>query len=375
METPADTTLRHRPAARNAEYANDPPADAHARGSGAEDGASESQHDPLPDLAPEPEKPPTEEKQCRICLGGEEEVPEQGRLIRPCRCKGTIRYVHVGCLNTWRATSASTSAYWACPQCGFRYAFARTRAVGLASSPYVLGAATVSLFLLIAFLASFLASHLVPKFDIYDTHSDAFYSIFSYPSVRDFQEFLQVAMDIVAPVTEDGYGGAWESTKRAFTSASRGRSPKKPPRAAKKEPPAPPGFFLRIAQRLMLGTSLVGSLSFFQFLLSYSVLGIIRVFRVERGRTGRGNTTKGIGALLVLIFLAIGVARAFRQTYRLTKTIAHYLLKKTEAAIVDVAEEEDEDEVRPPLLDRVRQAAARWGASWLANARQMGNWR
>lgn len=30
-------------------------------------------------------------RQCRICLGGVEEEPELGRLIRPCRCKGSIR--------------------------------------------------------------------------------------------------------------------------------------------------------------------------------------------------------------------------------------------------------------------------------------------
>jgi len=345
-----DATLRHRFAAPDSEHEKD---------------------------RTEAEKPATEEKQCRICLGGEEEVPEQGRLIRPCRCKGTIRYVHVDCLNKWRTTSASTSAYWACPQCGFRYAFARTRAVGLASSPYVLGTATVSLFLLIAFLFSFVASYLMPKLDLSATHADDFYfsSTFTYPSIRDFQEFIQVAVDIVTPASfaeNDGsYSAAWESTKRAFSSASRARNPKKSAPAAKKEPPAPPGLFLRLVHRLMLGTSLVGSLSFFQFLLSYSVLGLVRIFRVERGRAGRGNTTKGIGALLVLIFLAIGVARAFFQMYRLTKAIAHHLLKKAEAVIVDVGPDE---EAKPPLLDRMRQTVMGWGAGWLANARQMGNW-
>lgn len=30
----------------------------------------------------------SEEKQCRICLDGED--PELGRLIRPCLCKGSV---------------------------------------------------------------------------------------------------------------------------------------------------------------------------------------------------------------------------------------------------------------------------------------------
>lgn len=37
-----------------------------------------------------------EEKQCRICLDGED--PDLGRLIRPCLCKGSIS---VSRNNTW----------------------------------------------------------------------------------------------------------------------------------------------------------------------------------------------------------------------------------------------------------------------------------
>lgn len=50
-------------------------------------------------MAPEPEVPPPPpppaqpeepagEKQCRICLDGDD--PELGRLIRPCLCKGSV---------------------------------------------------------------------------------------------------------------------------------------------------------------------------------------------------------------------------------------------------------------------------------------------
>jgi hypothetical protein len=31
------------------------------------------------------------DKQCRICLGGEEDEPELGRLISPCMCDGSMR--------------------------------------------------------------------------------------------------------------------------------------------------------------------------------------------------------------------------------------------------------------------------------------------
>lgn len=40
---------------------------------------------------------------CRICLleGPGDEESENDPLIRPCRCKGTIEYVHLGCLRHW----------------------------------------------------------------------------------------------------------------------------------------------------------------------------------------------------------------------------------------------------------------------------------
>ena len=42
-----------------------------------------------------------ESRCCRICL--EEERPAE--LIAPCRCAGTSRWVHRGCLDRWRAAS------------------------------------------------------------------------------------------------------------------------------------------------------------------------------------------------------------------------------------------------------------------------------
>ena len=36
---------------------------------------------------------------CRICFGGVNDVLESGKLISPCKCKGSMKYVHVNCLN------------------------------------------------------------------------------------------------------------------------------------------------------------------------------------------------------------------------------------------------------------------------------------
>jgi hypothetical protein len=88
-------------------------------------------------------------RQCRICLevvqptfnAPSESLPgflqsstpnvvyqdEGGRLIRPCLCKGSSKYVHDECLQAWRHADPSYGRrnYWQCPTCGFKYRLAR----------------------------------------------------------------------------------------------------------------------------------------------------------------------------------------------------------------------------------------------------------
>lgn len=55
--------------------------------------------------------------------------PSLGRLIRPCKCKGSSRYVHEGCLQAWRHADPDYGKrnFWQCPTCGFRYRLERMR--------------------------------------------------------------------------------------------------------------------------------------------------------------------------------------------------------------------------------------------------------
>lgn len=52
---------------------------------------------------------------------------EGGRLLRPCKCKGSSRYVHESCLQEWRHADPAygTRNFWQCPTCGFRYRLER----------------------------------------------------------------------------------------------------------------------------------------------------------------------------------------------------------------------------------------------------------
>ena len=45
---------------------------------------------------------PEEGDQCRICFSG----AEDGKLISPCKCDGTQKYVHEECLRKWQRTCA-----------------------------------------------------------------------------------------------------------------------------------------------------------------------------------------------------------------------------------------------------------------------------
>jgi len=53
---------------------------------------------------------------CRICY---DEEPEG--LFTPCKCSGSMRYVHKECLRHWRAVNVRERAYTHCPMCAFEY--------------------------------------------------------------------------------------------------------------------------------------------------------------------------------------------------------------------------------------------------------------
>ena len=54
-----------------------------------------------------------EEDRCRLCLEGEDDGP----LVQPCACRGSIKWIHEHCLNKWRCTSSNEDAAYRCGQC------------------------------------------------------------------------------------------------------------------------------------------------------------------------------------------------------------------------------------------------------------------
>ncbi len=54
-----------------------------------------------------------EEERCRLCLEGEDDGP----LVQPCACRGSIKWIHEHCLDEWRRTSPKEDAAYRCGQC------------------------------------------------------------------------------------------------------------------------------------------------------------------------------------------------------------------------------------------------------------------
>ncbi|KAL4940149.1 hypothetical protein BDV06DRAFT_197370 [Aspergillus oleicola] len=140
-----------------------------------------------PEAPPEPPKRHYPNRQCRICLESvpptfvppsehvpgflqreprvvyESEDAELGRLVRPCRCKGSSRYVHEGCLQTWRHADPSYGRrnFWNCPTCGFQYRLERLTWARWISSTTTQMTLTCVVLLLTIFLLGFIADPII----------------------------------------------------------------------------------------------------------------------------------------------------------------------------------------------------------------------
>lgn len=326
-------------------------------------------------------------KQCRICLGGSEEVEELGALLRPCKCKGSIRYTHVKCLNTWRNTgTVGNSNFWQCAQCGYKYNIARTRILGLSNSPWVLAPTTIALFLAIVFAASFIVSFFIPELDDplllvpppspYDTDplsmsiggltwhtplsiaSDVIReTVHAFAEVSTPREVLLEARRRESLRTVEDTT-VWGRFKKRIPFKNVGRpepKEKAKPVAQRIDPrtaysPSDDGpritLWSRLLRKFMLGLSLVGILSFLNLLITMSLFGPLQIARARWIRGGRREAGGGrdIGTILIIIFVLIGVARALYGVYTMTQALAQYILQKAENAILEVQDGDDSDE-------------------------------
>ncbi|KAF2172877.1 hypothetical protein M409DRAFT_49392 [Zasmidium cellare ATCC 36951] len=90
------------------------------------------------------------------------ESEDGGRLLSPCKCKGSQRYVHEECLNAWRkADPMQKRNYWECPTCRYRYHLQRlTWSSWISSTSAQLGL-TLLIFITSIFILGFIADPII----------------------------------------------------------------------------------------------------------------------------------------------------------------------------------------------------------------------
>ena len=90
------------------------------------------------------------------------ESPDGGRLLRPCKCKGSQKYVHEDCLGAWRmADPLQKRNYWECPTCRYRYRLQRLNWGSWISSTAAQIGLTVAIFFIAMFGLGFVADPII----------------------------------------------------------------------------------------------------------------------------------------------------------------------------------------------------------------------
>ncbi len=95
---------------------------------------------------------------------------EYGRLIKPCKCRGGMRYIHEMCLKRSRTDSVRPGSLWKCHQCGYQFNFKRLTLQRYLGATPISAALTVVVMFLMMFFLGFIADPLINLYvDPYDT--------------------------------------------------------------------------------------------------------------------------------------------------------------------------------------------------------------
>ncbi|KAJ3750511.1 hypothetical protein DFH05DRAFT_1376770, partial [Lentinula detonsa] len=265
-----------------------------------------------------------DQKQCRICLDGVDAEQELGRLIRPCLCRGTISYIHVKCLQRWRNSSQNQSAFFRCGMCGYSYRFSRTRAVGIASNPVIVGCISAFIFTLLTLVSSYITTYLLTYFQ--GPSSSSFYisssSYWFYDPTEVIHDLVRAALGILQdedfdPETLLARGQTTGASFAASLNTKEGSS-----------------FLKRFIQRFVIGLPLIGASSLIHMMISLPFIGPVHWLARFRGR--RRNNDRDISAIIIVVLIVVGAARALYAVYQLTQSVTKRLLLRAEDAILEV---------------------------------------
>lgn len=134
---------------------------------------------------PKPKRKHYGPRQCRICLESVQptfhydtesalpaalqpgprvtyESEDGGRLLCPCKCRGSQKYVHEDCLSAWRRQDPTQRRnYWECPTCRYKYRLQRLTWSSWISSTASQIALTLLIFIVSIFALGFVADPII----------------------------------------------------------------------------------------------------------------------------------------------------------------------------------------------------------------------
>ncbi len=220
-----------------------------------------------------PPKPSTLEI-CRICY--DSDPPDSAPLdilIAPCACRGSMKYVHRTCLNSWRLKSHRRTSFDKCDYCGETYAAKNVWYAGILRMTWARLAVTVILIWLSVLFLGYLGktcvfllkklgvlpmwwgepyvSSLIPGIleDSEPAETGFFRTVLGLDLPKDPFEAPETLTDWVAPITSFilglclfAVGGIWLLVRDLSTAAAFGREPvvpqhPQPPEVAGNPPP------------------------------------------------------------------------------------------------------------------------------------------
>ncbi|KAF5023894.1 hypothetical protein F66182_4053 [Fusarium sp. NRRL 66182] len=282
--------------------------------------------------SPQPETTPLQEPQstprnkrygtrtCRICLDTEEprfpdpsttfgiptassrptytsDDPELGRLLSPCKCKGSQKYVHEGCLDAWRrANPTEARNYWQCPTCKFTYRISRLHWGSFLSSKWAQVSLTLWFCLLSIFFLGFIAD---PLFDLWS----------------------------------DPIGTIGETVTSVVTDIE-----------ALRQPPSPePTSWI---EHFTKGFFSLGIVGLFKTMISVTPFHWwqIRSSGVAGGGGRRGGTGRNRVENINLIFVLIGAFTFLVGIWKFVQKLSARVLKNVSDRVIDVRGDDDDDD-------------------------------